>query len=39
MVVSIWNVMVSRICVRPTFKRWFLKTIQVTMKLDPFHAL
>ena len=29
---------VSRFCVRPTSKRWFLKIVQVTMKRDPFDA-
>ena len=28
-----------RFCVRPTSKRWFLKTIQVTMKQDPFDTM
>jgi hypothetical protein len=31
MVVSIWSAMVSQFCVRSTFKRWFLKGVQVTM--------
>ena len=31
--------MVSRVCVRPTSKRWFLKIVQVTMKHDPFDAI
>jgi hypothetical protein len=39
MVVSVWSAMVSRFCVRPTFKRWFWKTIQVTVKHDPFDAM
>ena len=30
--------MVSRFCVRPTSKRWFLKKVHVTMKHDPFDA-
>jgi hypothetical protein len=38
MVVSIRSAMVSRFCVRPTYKRWFLKIDQVTMKHDPFDA-
>jgi hypothetical protein len=33
--VSIRSAMVSQFCVRSTFKRWFLKIIQVTMKRDP----
>ena len=33
--VSIQSVMISRFGVRPTFKRWFLKIIQVTMKHNP----
>ena len=37
-VVSIQSVVVSRFCVRPTFKKWFLKSIQVTVKYDPFDA-
>ena len=31
--------MVSQSFVRPTFKMWFLKTIQVTTKRDPFDAM
>ena len=31
--------MVSRFCVRPTSKRWFLKITQVTVKHDPFDAI
>ena len=38
MVVSVRSAMVSRFCVRPTSKRWFLKVVQVTMKHDPFDA-
>ena len=35
-VVSVWSAMISWFCVRPTTsKKWFLKTIQVTMKHDP----
>ena len=33
---SVRSAMVTRICVRPTSKRWFLKIIQVIMKHDPF---
>jgi hypothetical protein len=39
MVVSIRSAMVSRFCVKPTSKRWFLKIVQVTMKHDPFDAM
>jgi hypothetical protein len=39
MVVSIQSTMVSRFCVRPTSKRWFLEIVQVTTKLDPFDAM
>ena len=38
MVVSIWSAMVSRFCVKLTFKRWFLIIVQVTMKHNPFEA-
>ena len=31
--------MVSRFCVRPTSKRWFLRIVQVTMKHDPFDVM
>jgi hypothetical protein len=31
--------MVSRFCVRPTSKRWFLKSVQVTTKHVPFDAM
>jgi hypothetical protein len=31
---GVWNAMVSRFCVRFTFKRRFLKIVQVTMKHD-----
>jgi hypothetical protein len=37
--VSVRSAMVSRFCVRPTFKRWSLKIIQVTMNHDPFNAM
>ena len=37
-VVSIQSAMISRFCIRPTSKKWFLKIIQVTMKNDPFNA-
>ena len=37
MVVSVQSAMVFGFRVRPTSKRWFLKTIQVTMKHDPFN--
>jgi hypothetical protein len=37
-VVTVWSPMVSRFCVRPTSKRWFLKIVQVAMKHDPFDA-
>ena len=33
-VVSDHSAMVSRSCVRPTSKRWFLNLVQVTMKYD-----
>ena len=39
MVVNVRSAMVSRFCVRPTSKRWFLKVVQVTMKQDPFDAM
>jgi hypothetical protein len=39
MVVGIWSAMVSRFCVSPTSKRWFLKIIQVIVKHDPFNAI
>ena len=39
MVASVQSVMVSRFCVRPTSKRWFLKIVQVTMKHDPLDAM
>ena len=40
MLASVWSAMVSQwFFVRPTFKRWFLKIIQVTMKHDPFDAM
>ena len=32
-VVSARSAMVSRFCVRPTSKRWFLETVQVTMNM------
>ena len=32
------SAMVSRFCVRPTSKRWFLWIVQVTMKHDPLDA-
>ena len=38
-IVSIQIAMVSSFCIRPTYKRWFLKLIQVTMKHDPFDAM
>jgi hypothetical protein len=38
-VVSIRGAMVSWFCGRPTFKRCFLKIVQVTMKHDPFDAM
>ena len=38
MVVSVQNTMISRFCVRPTSKRWFLKIVQAAMKYDPFDA-
>ena len=31
--------MVSRFCVQPTSKKWFLKIIEVSMKHDPFDAM
>jgi hypothetical protein len=39
MVVSVRSAMVSRFCVGPTSKRWFLQIVQVTMKHDPFDAM
>ena len=34
---SVWSDILSRFCViRPTSKRWFLRTVQVTIKHDPF---
>ena len=39
MIVSVHIAMVSRFCVRPTYKRWFSKIVQVTMKHDPFDAM
>ena len=39
MVVSILSAVVSRCCVRPTSKRWFLKIVQVTMKRDLFDVM
>ena len=38
-VVSIHSAVVSRVCVRPTSKKWVLKIVQVTMKHDPFDAI
>ena len=39
MVVNVRSAMVSEFCVRPTFKRWFLNIVQVTMNHDPFDAM
>jgi hypothetical protein len=40
MVVSVRSAVVSRFCVRPTSKRWFLKKeVKVTMKHDSFDAM
>ena len=39
MVASVRTVMVSRFCVRPTSKRWFVEILQVTMKHDPLDAM
>ena len=39
MFVSLRGAMVSQFVVEPTFKRWFLKTIQVTKKHVPFNAI
>ena len=36
MVVIFQNAMVSQFCVRPTSKRWVLKTVQVRIHHDPF---
>ena len=36
---NIWSAMVSRFCVRPISKRWFLIIVQVTLKHDPFDAM
>jgi hypothetical protein len=39
-VVSAWSTMVShRFCIRPTFRRWVLKIVQVIMNYDPFDAM
>ena len=37
-VVSVRSAMVSRFCVRPTSKMWFLKIVQVTKIHDPIDA-
>ena len=39
MIVSIWRATVSRLYVRPTSKRWFVKIVQVIMKHAPFDAM
>ena len=39
MVVSIRSAMVSQFCVKPTFKRWFLMIVHVTMNLDSLDAM
>jgi hypothetical protein len=39
MVVSVRSIMVSRFYVRTTYKSWFSKTVQVTMKHDSFDAM
>jgi hypothetical protein len=39
MVVNVHSAMVSRFCVMPTFKRWCLKLVQMTMKHDLFDAM
>ena len=39
MVVNIRSAMVSRFCVKPTSKKWFLKIVQVTLKHCPFDAM
>ena len=39
MVASVRSAMVSRFCVRPTSKRWFLKIVQLTMKHGPLDAM
>ena len=39
MVVNVWSAIVSRFCVRPTSKRWYLKMLQVIMKHDPLEAM
>ena len=36
---SVRSARASWFYVRPTSKRWFLKTVQVTMKHDPFDAM
>jgi hypothetical protein len=36
---SVGSAMVSRFCVRPSSKRWFLKIVQVTNKHDSFDAM
>ena len=38
-VVNVRSAKVSRFCVRPTSKRWFLKMVETTMKHDPFDAM
>ena len=39
-IVSVRSAMVSRFCVRPASRRWFLEIIQaVTMQHDPFDAM
>ena len=38
-VVSVRSTMASRFGVRPTFKRWVLKIVQVTMEHDPLDAM
>ena len=38
-VVSIWDVVVSCFCGKPTSKRWLLKIVQLTMQHDPFGVM
>ena len=38
MVVVIQSAMVSQFCVGPTFNRWFLKIVQVTIKVSSMHS-
>ena len=35
MVMRFWSAMISRVCVRPTSKSWFLNRVKIIMKHDP----